>query len=121
MTTDTNTTIPADNTITREARERQRALDALASLDLAELLAIGDALDMAIKNDAAAVATANSRAEKAGRRRHSDGSYSGEHSSTTDRRDRMPHMQHAREIMTTAIVATHVADNAKPGGVWHNR
>lgn len=118
MTTNTDTDT---DTITREARERQRALDALASLDLADLLAIGDALDMAIKNDAAAVAAANSRAEKAGRRRYSDGSYTGEHSSTTDRRDRMPHMQHAREVMTTAIVATHVADNSKPGGVWHNR
>lgn len=91
-------------------RHRQRALDALASLTTSDLLAIADALDMAIKSDARDVAAANARAEKAGRRRWSDGSYSGEHGSTRIKRDRAKHMARAREVMTTAISGTFLAE-----------
>ena len=87
-------------------RARQRALDALATLDTSDLLAIADALDMAIKADARDVAAADARAVKAGRRRWSDGSYSGEHGSTRIKRDRAPHMTRARAVITTAISGT---------------
>lgn len=97
-TTDTDTTA-AD-------RARQRALDALATLDTSDLLVIADALDMAMKADARAIAAADARAEKAGRRRWSDGSYSGEHGSTGTKRARAPHMARARQVMTTAISGT---------------
>jgi hypothetical protein len=91
-------------------RHRQRALDALATLSTCDLLAVADALDMAIKSDARDVAAAADRAEKAGRRRWSDGSYSGEHASTRIKRDRAPHMARAREVMTTAISGTFLAE-----------
>lgn len=115
MNTDTITTDA------REAAHRQRALDALATLNTSDLLAIADALDMAMKADARDVAAAEARAEKAGRRRWSDGSYSGEHGSTRIKRNRASHMAAAREVMTTAISATFSAENYAPGGVWHNR
>jgi len=99
-----NTT--ADNTI---SAHRQRALDALASLTTDDLLAVADALDMTMKADARAIAAADARAEKAGRRRWYDGSYSGEHSSTTDKRDRAPHLARARQVISTAIAGTYMA------------
>lgn len=87
-------------------RHRQRALDALATLTTSELLAIADALDIAMKSDARDVAAAEARAEKAGRRRWADGSYAGEHGSTRIKRDRAKHMARAREVMTTAVSGT---------------
>lgn len=103
--TDMNTT--SDD---RAAAHRQRALDALASLSTTDLLAIADALDIAMKADARDIAAADARAEKAGRRRWSDGSYCGQHHSTTVKRDRAPHMAAARKVMTTAISATFLSE-----------
>jgi hypothetical protein len=94
----------------RAAAHRQRALDALATLTTSDLLAIADALDIAAKADARDVAAAETRAVKAGRRRWSDGSYSGEHASTRIKRDRASHMARAREVMTTAISGTFLAE-----------
>jgi hypothetical protein len=99
-----------DTTDARAAANRQRALDALASLSTTDLLAIADALDIAMKADARDVAAAEDRAEKAGRRRWSDGSYSGEHDSTRIKRDRAPHMARARQVMTTAISGTFLSE-----------
>lgn len=100
--------IPAGTTIAD--LHRQRALNALASLTTSDLLAVADALDIAIKSDARDVAAAEARAEKAGRRRWSDGSYSGEHASTRIKRDRAQHMARAREVMTTAISGTFLSE-----------
>jgi hypothetical protein len=102
-----NTTAP---NIAAADRHRQRALDALANLTTSDLFAIADALDMAAKADARDIAAADARAAQQGRSRHSDGSYMGQHRSTTEKRDRAPHMAAARRAITTAISCTYMAD-----------
>lgn len=114
-------TTTANNIATREQQARDRAIAALATLTTSDLLAIADALDMTIAADARAIAAADARAEAAGRRRWSDGRYSGQHRATDAKRDRAPHLRAAREVMTTAISATFMAEKCAPGGTWHNR